>query len=50
MVARAVAANAAKNTQLPRGTVFDSIKATKHAIPGTSIPKSFELNVNGQTV
>ncbi|MGT3221011.1 VENN motif pre-toxin domain-containing protein, partial [Yersinia enterocolitica] len=32
------------------GTVFDSIKATQPAIPGTSIPKSFELNVNGQTV
>ncbi|ELQ2888228.1 hemagglutinin repeat-containing protein, partial [Escherichia coli] len=32
------------------GTVFDSIKATQPAIPGTSIPKSFELHVNGQTV
>jgi len=32
------------------GTVFDSIKATQTAIPGTSIPKSFELNVNGKTV
>lgn len=32
------------------GTVFDLIKATQPAIPGTSIPKSFELNVNGQTV
>uniref|UniRef100_UPI0021BD45EC VENN motif pre-toxin domain-containing protein n=1 Tax=Yersinia rohdei TaxID=29485 RepID=UPI0021BD45EC len=48
--AEAVAANAAKNSQLPTGTVFDSIKATQPAIPGTSIPKSFELNVNGQTV
>ncbi len=32
------------------GTVFDSINATQPAIPGTSIPRSFELNVNGQTV
>ncbi|BFI48056.1 contact-dependent inhibition toxin CdiA [Yersinia pseudotuberculosis] len=48
--AEAVAANAAKNSQIPTGTVFDSIKATQPAIPGTSIPKSFELNVNGQTV
>ncbi|WBG91738.1 hypothetical protein N5580_04060 [Pantoea piersonii] len=30
------------------GTVFDSIKATQPAIPGTSIPKSFELNVDDQ--
>lgn len=48
--AEAAAANAAKNSQIPTGTVFDSIKATQPAIPGTSIPKSFELNVNGQTV
>ncbi|MEB6380839.1 hemagglutinin repeat-containing protein [Leclercia adecarboxylata] len=46
----ASAANAVKNRQLPTGTVFDSIKATQPAIPGTSVPKSFELNVNGQTV
>jgi len=32
------------------GTVFDSIKATQPSIAGTSIPKSFELNVNGQTI
>ncbi|UCB33447.1 hemagluttinin repeat protein (plasmid) [Duffyella gerundensis] len=32
------------------GTVFDSIKATQPLIAGTSIPKSFELNVNGQTI
>lgn len=32
------------------GTVFDSIKAAQPAIPGTSIPKSFELNVNGQII
>ncbi|HIE0651499.1 TPA: VENN motif pre-toxin domain-containing protein, partial [Serratia marcescens] len=48
--AEAVAANAVKNSQLPTGTVFDSIKATQPAIPGTSIPKSFELTVNGQTI
>jgi len=36
-------------SHLSTGTVFDSIKATQPAIPGTSIPKSFELNVNGQT-
>ncbi|WP_170865759.1 hemagglutinin repeat-containing protein [Serratia plymuthica] len=45
--AEAVAANAAKNVT---GSVFDSIKATQPAIPGTSIPKSFELTVNGQTI
>ncbi|WP_337264894.1 MULTISPECIES: VENN motif pre-toxin domain-containing protein [unclassified Serratia (in: enterobacteria)] len=45
--AEAVAANVAKNTT---GTVFDSIKATQPAIPGTSIPKSFELTVDGQTI
>lgn len=44
-VAAKVGADIAKT-----GTVFDSIKATQPAIPGTSIPKSFELNVNGQTV
>ncbi len=48
--AEAAAANAAKDSQIPTGTVFDSIKATQPAIPGTSIPKYFELNVNGQTV
>jgi filamentous hemagglutinin len=36
-------------SHLSTGTVFDSIKATQPAIPGTSIPKSFEFNVNGQT-
>jgi hypothetical protein len=30
------------------GTVFDSIKATQPVMPGTSIPKSFELTVNGE--
>ena len=48
--AEAAALSAAKNSPFPTGTVFDSIKATQPAIPGTSIPKSFELNVNGQTV
>ncbi|WP_445990287.1 hemagglutinin repeat-containing protein [Chromobacterium haemolyticum] len=43
--AGAVAADVGKT-----GTVFDSIKATQPAIPGTSIPKSFELTVNGQTI
>ncbi|WP_214087827.1 hypothetical protein [Photorhabdus noenieputensis] len=32
------------------GTVWDSIKATQPAIPGTSIPKSFEMTVNGKVV
>lgn len=32
------------------GTIFDSIKATQPSIEGTSIPISFELNLNGQTI
>ncbi|WP_265524437.1 hemagglutinin repeat-containing protein [Providencia rustigianii] len=31
-------------------TVWSSIKATQPQIPGTSIPKSFEMTVNGQTI
>lgn len=42
----AVAANLAKSTT---GTIYDSIKATQPVIPGTSIPKSFELIVDGKT-
>lgn len=30
------------------GTVWDDIKPTQAVVEGTSIPKSFELNVNGQ--
>ncbi|MTD39949.1 pretoxin [Erwinia sp. CPCC 100877] len=42
----AVAANLAKSST---GTIYDSIKATQPVIPGTSIPKSFELIVDGKT-
>ncbi|WP_198555889.1 hemagglutinin repeat-containing protein, partial [Rahnella sp. AA] len=49
--AEAVAANAAKNSQLPTGTVFDSIKGTQPVYPGSVIPKSFEMTLpNGQKV
>lgn len=50
--AEAVAANAAKNGQLPTGTVFDSIKSTREPVyPGSVIPKSFEMSLpNGQKV
>ncbi|WP_423241057.1 hemagglutinin, partial [Erwinia amylovora] len=49
--AEAAAANAAKNSQLPTGTVFDSIKGTQPVYPGSVIPKSFEMTLpNGQKV
>ena len=49
--AEAVAANVAKNSQLPTGTVFDSIKGTQSVYPGSVIPKSFEMSLpNGQKV
>ncbi|WJV68860.1 hemagglutinin repeat-containing protein [Pectobacteriaceae bacterium CE70] len=41
----------AKNSQLPTGTVFDSIKETQSVYPGSVIPKSFEMTLpNGQKV
>ncbi|WP_230202199.1 VENN motif pre-toxin domain-containing protein, partial [Serratia marcescens] len=49
--AEAVAANAVKNSQLPTGTVFDSIKGTQPVYPGSVIPKSFEMSLpNGQKI
>ncbi|WJV55549.1 hemagglutinin [Prodigiosinella aquatilis] len=41
----------AKNSQLPTGTVFDSIKETQSVYPGSVIPNSFEMTLpNGQKV
>jgi filamentous hemagglutinin len=46
-----VANDAAKNSQLATGTVFDTIKATQPVYPGSVIPKSFEMSLqNGQKV
>ena len=50
-IASSTSAEAVTESRLPQsGTVFDSIKATQAVIPGTSIPKSFELNVHGKTI
>ena len=50
-IVSSTSAEAVTESRLPQsGTVFDSIKATQAVIPGTSIPKSFELNVDGKTI
>ncbi|MDU1575992.1 MAG: hemagglutinin [Pantoea sp.] len=49
--AEAVAANVAKVNQLQTNIVFDAIKGTQPAYPGSVIPKPFEMTLpNGHKV